>query len=164
MNTLMSEAIPTASSSAFAEAFQIERAVVGGGVVFAGDVEGVSYFCLFDDLRCCVEFGGLGGLSDVSGVKHEFCCRSLRVDLVDSEPQGSGDILICGFVEADMAVADLNKAKRTGVFCRSVCVLSHGGGEELRLWNSAPQGPEKTSAGPGHAAEKVAAVDTVRTG
>ena len=42
MNALVVEAVPAVADGAFAEAFAIEGAVVGGGVVLAGDVEGLA--------------------------------------------------------------------------------------------------------------------------
>ena len=49
------EAVPAGADGAFAEAFEVELAVVGGGVVLAGDVEDVADARGLDDLRGGVE-------------------------------------------------------------------------------------------------------------
>ena len=57
VHALVVEAVPAAADGSFAEAFEIERAVVGGGVVLAGNVEGLADLCALDDLLRGVELG-----------------------------------------------------------------------------------------------------------
>ena len=89
-------------------------------------------------------------MSPVCSMKSGCCGQG--VDLVDGELEGSGDVLVGGFVEADVAVADLDEAEGTGVFVRVAASCLHSGGKETRGGYAAGQGPEKTGAGPGHAA------------
>ncbi len=59
MNAFVREAVPAGAGRSFAEAFEIERAVVGGGVVLAGDVKDFAGLRALDDLLGGVELGRL---------------------------------------------------------------------------------------------------------
>src|SRR5271163_2330517 len=109
MDALMGEAVPTGACRSFAEAFEIERAVVGGGVVFSGNVEHLAGFGTANNLLSGVELGRFGGVGDVAGVEQQVVFAGERVDLVDGQLQRSGDVLIGRLVEANMAIADLDE-------------------------------------------------------
>src|SRR5262249_31793211 len=59
MNALVVEALPGLSGGRFAEALEIEFAVVAGDIVFAGDVEHILLPKAPEDLIERFEFGGL---------------------------------------------------------------------------------------------------------
>jgi hypothetical protein len=81
--------------------------------------------------------------------------------LIKASVQRSGHVLVGRLVEADLTVADLNEAevrsvravRGSTVFCR--------GGKEPGRWHAASHRPQKAGAGPGHAAEKTASIDSI---
>ena len=77
-----------------------------------GDIKHVARFNPFDYLGGGIEFGWLGVLSDIAGVNHEIRLvhpRLNNVDLLDRLLERAGYILVCCFVESDVAVADLHE-------------------------------------------------------
>ena len=132
VDALVSEAVPAGARRSFAEAFEIERAVVGGGVVLAGNVEDLAGFGALDDLLGGVELGRLGRVGDVAGVEQQVVFAGQRVDLVDGQLQCAGDVLICRLVEADVAVADLDEAELRCAFWPRL--LSASRGKDLARW------------------------------
>ena len=67
--------------------------------------------CFADQLGGVVELIGLGKVSDVTCMDHEGGLWRDRLHLDDRLAQGAECIGIGGFVEADMAVADLQEGQ-----------------------------------------------------
>ncbi len=101
-------------------------------------------------------------MGDVAGVQQEVGLAGQRVDLVDGQLEGAGDVLIGGLVEADVAVADLDEAELRCAFRHRLLAARRS--EELRGGHASGNGPYQAGSGPGHAAEKVATVDAVDDG
>src|SRR5215467_4562583 len=97
-------------------------------------------------------------MAEIAGMQHE-CWRSLeRVDLVDGDMQRTDHVLVRGFIEADVAVADLDEAELAlqlvgGVFAH----IAQCEG----LQHSALQHKECSGPSPSHALEESATIDTV---
>ena len=102
-------------------------------------------------------------MGNVAGVQEQVGLPGIALILSMASLQCAGDILVCGLVEADVAVADLDEAEIRRVFrwprrCRATS------GEESRGGHAACHGPYQAGSGPGHAAEEFAAVDAVIPG
>ena len=106
-----------------------------------------------------VEFPRFGQVREIAGMQEEFRRFRQGVDARDGFAKRGGDVHVGGFVESDMAVADLHKMQLAGRQC------GHGAARDLAERtggkDAAAQRPEHAGAGPGHAFEKTAAVDTV---
>jgi hypothetical protein len=155
MHALVVEALPGLAAGGFAEAFEIQFAVVAGDVVFAGDIEHFLLTKAFEDLVEGVEFGGLGKVGEVAGVENQVRLADGGVDLVDGHLQGTVDVGVGRLVEADVAVADLNESEVGGFG------LVFGSAEQLRTGYAAGERPYYGGAGPLHALQKAPAVYVV---
>src|SRR5207245_3899633 len=80
-------------------------------------------------------------------------------DAIESNFEGLSDIFICLFTEADVAVADLEKAEIRSRRQRVSCFRDLGKGSRRK--HPAAYGPKEARAGPCHAVEKAAAIDSV---
>src|SRR6185369_1427582 len=81
---------------------------------------------------------------------HECRLGRQRIDAPDGLLEGAERVGVGRFVEADMAVADLQERQ-------PACVLRHGGVYDTeRAGHAAGDGPEDAGAGPGHAFEHFA--------
>ena len=94
-------------------------------------------------------------MRDVAGVDHERWLGRHRLDLVDGLFQRADRIRIGRFVEADMAVADLQE--RHAGMVRGLR-RPH---QPHRARHAARNGPEYARACPGHAFQHAAAADAV---
>src|SRR5713226_2720625 len=107
-----------------------------------------------------VELLGLRQLGNVSRVDKESRRSGHRVDAIESNLEGLRHIFVCLFAEADVAIADLEKAEirsRRQRVSSCFCDL----GESSRRKHPAAYGPKQARAGPCHAVEKAAAIDSV---
>src|SRR4029453_8299956 len=81
-----------------------------------------------------------------------------RIDSIESNFESRSDIFVCLFVEADMAVADLEKAKVSRrqrlTRLRNLC-------QSFRREYAAADRPKQAGTGPCHAMEKAAAINAV---
>src|SRR4051812_1120281 len=156
----MVEAVPAAAIRALAVALQIGRAVVGGDVVLAGNVEDAVRPKPSENLRGRVELLRLRELGDVAGVQNERGALRQRVDLRDRLLQGCGDVLVRLLAEADVAVAHLHEEDALALRRREQIQAA----ERERLWYAAREPPDRRRARPGHAAKEPAPVDAVVAG
>jgi hypothetical protein len=62
-----------------------------------------------DDLRGIVELGRRRQMGDVAGMEHERRLVGERLHLGDGLLQRAERVRVCGFVEADMAIGDLQE-------------------------------------------------------
>ena len=154
VNAFVIEAVPAVAGGALAVAREVELAVVDRGVVLAGNVEDLALGSR-QELVERVELGGLRSVREIAGVDDEIRHGRAGVDLVERELQRCGDVGVGGLVEADVAVADLDKGEVGLLF--SVMRLA----ESARDRNASGEGPDQAGAGPGHAFQKTAAVDAV---
>ncbi len=90
------------------------------------------------------------------GVQEQVRGVRKPVDFVERQLQGAGDILVGRFVEADVAVADLDEAE-----ARSSRSSVGGSGEKFRRWYAPCQAPQQSGARPGHTTKKVSPVDAI---
>jgi hypothetical protein len=110
----MVKALPSLATGRHSETLEILFAIVAGEVVFTGDIE---YFLLakaLEDLVQCVKLGGFRKVSEIARVENQVGLVNRRVDLVDSELQGTVDVGIRRLVKADVAIADLNEVEVGG--------------------------------------------------
>src|SRR5580693_2016506 len=110
VDTLLIKAVPASALCAFAVALQILLAIVTGRVVLAGHIEDLLRLCALQYPVHSVKLRRLRQVAQVAGVDDEFGLDHKRVDFLDSRLQRAIYIRIGWFVEADMAVADLNEA------------------------------------------------------
>ena len=94
-------------------------------------------------------------MADVAGMDHERRLLRQGIDLGDRLFQRAERVGIGGFVEADMAVADLQEGKATAL--RGLG-LAH---DPERVRHAAGNGPQHARATPGHAFQNLAPVDDV---
>jgi hypothetical protein len=125
MYAVVVEAVPALTLGAFAVAFEIELAqALVDEVVLARNVVHVEAR-LSDQLRGAIELIGLRQMGNVPGVNHEGGLRFHRLHLGDRLAQGAECIGIGGFVEADMAVADLQEGEAGRLCCQRLTQQSH---------------------------------------
>src|SRR5260370_29679441 len=85
--------------------------------------------------------------------------RGHRVDAIESNLEGLRHIFVCVFAETDVTVADLKKAEIRSRRQRVSCFRDLGKGSRRK--HPAAYGPKEARAGPRHAVEKAAAIDSV---
>src|SRR5262249_10229587 len=142
----------------FPEALAILLSVVVEDIVLARHVKDLLGFAALQNLLQRVELLGFGEMRQVAGVQHERGRVGQRVDFGHRLAQRRGDVLVRLLAEADMAVADLNKAEiRAGAYAVGIGRLA----EALRAQNASRHRPKHSRAGPGHAFEEPATVDAV---
>src|ERR1700722_786287 len=93
-------------------------------------------------------------MREVAGVNEKLRLLWERVDFVDRGLHRASNVGVSRLVEADMAVADLNK--REVVFR-----CFRGGSQQLRGWHASGNCPDYACSGPRHALNKASAVDAV---
>ena len=93
-------------------------------------------------------------MAEVAGVDDEIGRDRKRVDLVDGRLECAVHIGIRRFIEADMAVADLNEGQIT-------FGITHLLAKGARSGNPAGNAPNHPRTGPGHALQKSATVYSV---
>ena len=157
VHAFLVEAVPAGSLGVLAVTFAILLAVVFQHVVLAGDKEHVLRGRGFQNLVDVVELAGFRQMADVAGVQHELGRNGQRVDLVHGGLQRGGDIGIGRLVEAHVAVADLHKTEVALGCLTGMRRIA----EAVGLQHSALQHAERSRAGPGHAFQEAAAVDSV---
>ncbi len=86
-------------------------------------------------------------------MQQESRLHGQRVDLSDGRAKSRGHIVVRGFVEADVAVADLHEEELA--FFRRL------GAQAGRARDAAADRPEQACPDPRHAAQKVAAIQAV---
>src|ERR1700724_2444650 len=82
-----------------------------------------------------------------------------RVDAIESDLERLRHIFVCLFAEADMTIADLEKAKIRSRRQRASCFRDFSKGSRCK--HPAAYGPKQPRASPCHALEKAAAVNPV---
>src|SRR5580704_16462003 len=158
MNALLIEAVPAGAFGIFAVAIEKLLAIVADEIVFAGNIVNVLGDTGLENLIDSVELFRLGKMTDIAGVQKELRSHRQRIDFLDRRVECSHDIWIGGFVEAHVAVADLDKAEVTlGVTCREIAETAKAVG----LQDSATQYAERAGASPGHTLEEAAAVNAI---
>src|SRR5262249_12878746 len=148
MHALVVKALPGLASGGLAEALEKQFPVVAGDVVFAWDIEHVPLTKAPENLVQGVELGGLGKVREVAGVENQVRLLDGSVDLVDGDLQRTINVSVGRLVEADVAVADLNKSEVGGfglAFLRA---------EQPRTGYAAGERPDYSGAGPLHALQK----------
>src|SRR5215469_18697496 len=123
-------------------------------VVFAGHVVHVKAR-LRDNVIGVVEFLFLRQMTDVAGMDHEGWLLRQGIDLGDRLFQCPKRVRISWFIEADMAVADLQERQATG-FRR--LRLAH---DAERVRHTARNRPQHTRATPSHAFQHLAPAKAV---
>src|SRR5262249_14422535 len=120
VDAMVVEAVPTLPLGSFAVAVEISLAhTLIHEVVLAGNVVNVE-LGLADDLLSIVELVSPGEMRDIARVDHKGWTKLHRLNLADGFAKRAKRVWIGRFVEADMAIADLQKAK-TGRH-RSECI------------------------------------------
>src|ERR1039457_2175642 len=109
VDTFLIEAVPTSATRAFAVAVEILFSVVDRNIVLAGHVKDLLLPGRLQYPFHAVEFGGLRRMTDIARVNDELRRMWKPVDLVHRCLERCGNVRIRGFVESDMAVADLNE-------------------------------------------------------
>ena len=95
--------------------------------MLARHVKHLARFASLQNLVQRVELLRLGEVSQVTGMQHEGRGVGERIDLGDCLAQCGSHVLICLFVEADMAVADLNEAEiRAGGHAGGIGIVAEG--------------------------------------
>src|ERR1700693_6504842 len=93
-------------------------------------------------------------MREVAVVNEKLRLLCKPFDLVDRGLHRAGNVGVSRLVEADMAVADLNKRE---VIFRCFCV----GSQQLRGGHASGNCPDYAGSGPRHALKKASAVDAV---
>src|SRR5437660_9298236 len=96
-------------------------------------------------------------MSKIAGVDDEFRLLLQLVDLVNGRLQGRIHVGVGGFVETDMAIADLDKRE---ISARALFVPRQS--EYRRGWDACSHRPNQTCSSPGHAFEKPPAINAIR--
>src|SRR5205814_2689451 len=96
-------------------------------VVLTGHVENVLCPAAFQDFVEGIEFLRLRELGNISRVDEERWWRWHRVDAIERNFEGLGNILVRVFAKTDVAVADLQEAEISSRqrFC-GLCYLGEG--------------------------------------
>src|SRR6266513_341096 len=116
MDTVLIEAIP---AGAFAfdvlqVSFTVKFSAIVEHIMLPGHVENVLGPAALENLIECVELLQLRQLGDISRVDKERRWSGHRVNAIERDLEGRGDILVRLFIEADVAVTDLQKTKIGG--------------------------------------------------
>ena len=161
MAAVLVEAVPTRALrfDALQIAFTVKLPAVIQHIMLTWNEEDVFRSAALQDLIESVELLRLRQLGDVSCVNEKRRRRRHRVDAVECNLKRFGHIFVRVFAEADMTVADLQKAQISGGRQRisGLGDLRQG----LRYEDAATDRPKHAGAGPCHAFEKAAAIDSV---
>src|ERR1700730_10163362 len=152
------EGKPAGALGVLAMTFEIGLAIVlVDNIVLARHVMNIELGFADDSFRI-VEFPGLRKMGDVAGVDHEGGLDRKSVYLGDRFLQGPERIRIGRLVETDVAIRNLQEAEAGGrLFGR----LRRSNAEELRRFgHAATDRPDDARAGPDHAFERAAPVDS----
>src|SRR5713101_8084902 len=116
MDTVLIEAIParTFRFNALQVSFAVKFSAIVEHIVLAWHVKDILCSATLENLIEGVELLRLRQLRNVSRVNEERWRGWHRVDAIKSNFEGRSHIFVCLFVEADMTVADLQKAKVCG--------------------------------------------------
>ncbi len=155
MDSLIIEALPTATDRPLAVAIEIRFPVIGEDVVLAGHEEIAPGLRFPQDLIARVEFGLFRQMRQVARVQQQGGRVPQRINSRDRFAQCAGHILVRSFGKADVAVADLDERKAAGR--GGVRVLS----EYARDGNAAAQAPQQARADPRHAFEHSPPIDSI---
>src|SRR6478609_10389247 len=113
MDSAVVEAVPAATNPpslcSLAVTIQIARSRIHADIVLSRNEERFLRPCFPQDLIGRVELRSLGELRDVSGMEQERRLDGHRIDLSDRGAKRGGHVGVCGFVEADVTVADLHE-------------------------------------------------------
>src|ERR1700750_2291153 len=96
-------------------------------------------------------------MAQVTGVDAKARRTLESIDFADRLLQCRYNIFVCFFIEADVTVTDLNKAKLSGSTSLVVCRLA----ESLLTQDSSGDCPNRSGAGPCHTFQKTAPVYSV---
>src|SRR2546426_508244 len=153
LHDLVDVAVP---DGALAVAAQVLLAPVGKDVVLAGDVEDPPGLDALEAFRDGVEGSGLLGVTEIPRVEDEGRGRVYHVDLGDRIVEGRQDVWIGVALEADVAIADLDKPEVPGgtLTCRRL-------GEGARREDAPGHGPDEPRPDPGHALKEPAPAHTL---
>src|SRR5579872_887406 len=151
VHSLVIEAVPAVSFGFLAVPVKVHLAVVDGCVMLARYIEDLLP-AAGQNLCQSVEFGGLRAVREIARVDEKIRGRGACANPVQSRLERCGDVCVGRLVEANMAVADLYKAK--------VCLT--GGvpraSEGTRHGHSSHETPNHSGARPCHAFQEPTAI------
>ena len=151
MDAMIVIAVPAGALRALAVAFEIGLAALFvDDVVLAGHPMNW-HAGLAEYLVGIIEFGRLGKMRDVAGVNDEGRFDRHRLHLGDGFAQRAERIRVRRLVEADVAVAHLQKRESSGFGGKRVADQSD------RVGNAAADGPEHPGSRPDHAFQHITA-------
>src|SRR5437763_11354189 len=116
-------------------------------------------FAALEHLIKRVELLRLRQLRDISGVDKERRRGGHRIDAIERNLERLRHIFVCLFAEADVTVANLEKAKVRSRRQRASSLRNLSKG--FRRENAAADCPKQAGAGPSHALQKSAAINPV---
>src|SRR5437868_768885 len=116
-------------------------------------------FAALEHLIKRVELLRFGQLGDVSRVNEKRRWRRHRINAIERNLERLRHIFVCLFAEADVTIANLEKAKVRSRRQRASCLRDFSKGSRRK--HPAAYGPKQPRAGPCHALEKAAAIDSV---
>src|SRR5271170_601327 len=148
VHAFLVEAVPAGALCIFAVTIKELLAIVANEIVFAGYVVNIFGNARLKDLIDGIELFGFSEVAYIAGVQQKLRGYTQGIDLLDCRVEGSDDVLVCGLVEAHVAVADLNETEVTlGVSDGKIA----GTAEAVGLQHAAAQHAERAGTGPGHA-------------
>src|SRR6266568_3228323 len=161
MDTVFVKAVPTRALAfdALQIPFAVKLSAIVKHIVLPGNIENILGPAALQYLIKGVELFGLRQLREVSGVDKESRRSRHRIDAIESNLERLRHIFVCVFAETDVTVADLKKAEIRSRRQRVSCFRDLGKGSRRK--HPAAYGPKEARAGPCHAVEKAAAIDSV---
>src|SRR6266404_5408590 len=139
--------------------FTVKLSAVVKNVMLTRYKKYIFCFAALEHLIKRVELLRLRQLRDISGVDKERRRGGHRIDAIERNLERLRHIFVCLFAEADVTVANLEKAKVRSRRQRASCLRDFSKGSRRK--HPAAYGPKQPRAGPCHALEKAAAVDSV---
>src|SRR5579859_3844685 len=158
VDSVLVEAVPARAFGVLGVALAEHFSVIVENVVLSWHKENLLVGSL-QNLVHGIELFGIGKMADVTGVQNELRRIGQGVDLVHGGLERADDVRIRRFVEAHVAIADLHKTQPSHFV--GLHIGTHLGSERKGLQHSALNHAERTSAGPSHAFQKSAAVNSV---
>ncbi|HUI56384.1 MAG TPA: hypothetical protein VLY04_15520 [Bryobacteraceae bacterium] len=153
VHALLVETEPAVASRVLSISLEVGLAVVGQDVVLAGYVESRAGTDRGENRAGGGELLGFRKMADIAGMDEEGRWFSHRIYFGDGGLQSALDVGVGLFVEADVAVADLNEAQ---VALGRLAVACH-----LAVRGAAGERPNHAGAGPSHAFQETALINAV---
>ena len=113
MDAILGEAVPTRAPGvdSFQVAFAVELAAIVKHIVLPGNMKHVLGPAALEYFIEGIEFLRFRQLGDISSMNQEGWRSGHRVNAIESNLESLGNILIGVFAKANVAIADLEKAK-----------------------------------------------------